>query len=80
MLHIWLPKCHGLFFSFICDTIVVKALEDIAQNQEIFNCYGIDYRMMTREERQSACKKRYYFECKCTICANPERELVRIWL
>jgi hypothetical protein len=60
---------------FICDTIVVKALEDIPQNEEIFNCYGIDYRGMVREQRQYACRKLYHFECKCVICSDPANEL-----
>ncbi|XP_044254997.1 SET and MYND domain-containing protein 4-like [Tribolium madens] len=60
---------------FMCDTIVVKALEDIAQNEEIFNCYGIDYRGMEREQRQYACKELYHFECKCVICSDPAHEL-----
>jgi hypothetical protein len=65
-----------MFSSFICDTIVVKALEDIPQNEEIFNCYGIDYRGMVREQRQYACRKLYHFECKCVICSDPANELV----
>ncbi|XP_019867309.1 SET and MYND domain-containing protein 4 [Aethina tumida] len=60
---------------FICDTIVVKALEDISENEEIFNCYGIDYRGMNREYRQIACRNIYHFECKCVICSDPTKEV-----
>ncbi|CAH0547824.1 unnamed protein product [Brassicogethes aeneus] len=60
---------------FICDTIVVKALEDIEEEEEIFNCYGIDYRGMNREYRQIACRNIYHFECKCVICSDPAKEV-----
>ncbi|XP_057661790.1 SET and MYND domain-containing protein 4-like isoform X1 [Diorhabda carinulata] len=60
---------------FICDTIVVKALEDIKENEEVFNCYGIDYRGMNREQRQIACRTLYHFECKCLICSDPLKEV-----
>lgn len=60
---------------FICDTIVVKALEDISENEEIFNCYGIDYRGMNREQRQIACRSLYHFECKCIICSDQSKEV-----
>ncbi|CAG9864473.1 unnamed protein product [Phyllotreta striolata] len=60
---------------FICDTIVVKALEDIQEQEEILNCYGIDYRGMNREQRQIACKGLYHFECKCVICSDPAQEV-----
>ncbi|ENN79834.1 hypothetical protein YQE_03657, partial [Dendroctonus ponderosae] len=60
---------------FICDTIVVKAIEDIEANEEIFNCYGIDYRGMNREQRQIACKSLYHFDCKCVICSDQSKEV-----
>ncbi|CAH1968869.1 unnamed protein product [Acanthoscelides obtectus] len=60
---------------FICDTIVVKALDDISENKEIYNCYGIDYRIMNREQRQMACRSLYHFDCKCEICTNPSKEV-----
>ncbi|XP_066256363.1 SET and MYND domain-containing protein 4-like [Euwallacea similis] len=60
---------------FICDTIVVKALEDISENQEIFNCYGVDYRTTSREERQKLCRSLYHFECKCEICSDELKEM-----
>ncbi|KAL1516683.1 hypothetical protein ABEB36_000563 [Hypothenemus hampei] len=60
---------------FICDTIIVKALEDIRENEEVFNCYGVTYRGMTKEHRQKICRSLYHFECKCIICSNPENEV-----
>ncbi|KAJ8964737.1 hypothetical protein NQ314_004668 [Rhamnusium bicolor] len=60
---------------FICDTIIVKALEDISENDEVFNCYGIDYRGMNRKQRQIACRSLYHFECKCVICIDPSKEV-----
>nr|CAI5865838.1 unnamed protein product [Callosobruchus analis] len=63
---------------FVCDTIVVKALEDISENEEIYNCYGIDYRAMTKDQRQMACRSLYHFECKCVICLDPTNEAVML--
>ncbi|KAL3285325.1 hypothetical protein HHI36_019434 [Cryptolaemus montrouzieri] len=60
---------------FVCDTIVVKALEDIQINEEVFNCYGIDYRAMGRTERQKYCLSLYNFECNCVICLDPMKEI-----
>lgn len=54
----------------------MKALEDISENEEVFNCYGIDYRGMNREQRQLACRSLYHFECKCVICIDPSKEVV----
>ncbi|XP_050315438.1 SET and MYND domain-containing protein 4-like [Anthonomus grandis grandis] len=60
---------------FICDTLVVKALEDIPERDEVFNCYGIDYRGMSRHQRQVACRSLYHFECKCVICSDQSKEV-----
>lgn len=67
---------HDYYCSFICDTIVVKALEDIQENEEVFNCYGIGFRGMNREQRQIALRSLYHFECKCEICSDQSKEVV----
>lgn len=63
---------------FVCDTIVVKASEDISEGQEVLNSYGINYRSMNKEERKEALKSLYFFDCKCTICADPLQEIVML--
>ncbi|XP_044752076.1 SET and MYND domain-containing protein 4-like isoform X4 [Coccinella septempunctata] len=60
---------------FVCDTIVVKALETIKENEEIYNCYGIYYRDMNRNERQNNCSQLYQFQCRCVICSDPTKEM-----
>ncbi|KAK9882070.1 hypothetical protein WA026_018917 [Henosepilachna vigintioctopunctata] len=60
---------------FICDTIVVRAVNDIKKETEIFNCYGIHYRAMRRCERQKQLLDLYNFECKCVICSDQTQEM-----
>ncbi|XP_045465214.1 SET and MYND domain-containing protein 4-like isoform X2 [Harmonia axyridis] len=60
---------------FVCDTIVVKALEDIKKDEEICNCYGICYRNMNKIERQQNCSQLYHFKCNCVICSDPSKEM-----
>lgn len=52
------------------DTAVVSAVEDISKNEQVFNCYGIDYRTMDRASRQKNLKDRYCFSCTCCVCTS----------
>lgn len=63
-------------FSYIDDTVIVRALEDLDVGDEVFNCYGTDYRFYDKDYRQKQLKELYFFECKCVICNDPSKEIV----
>ncbi|VEN37449.1 unnamed protein product [Callosobruchus maculatus] len=65
----------GLITKHIAQLSSNSTLQDISENEEIYNCYGIDYRTMTRDQRQMACRGLYHFECKCEICVDPTNEM-----
>ncbi|XP_076384434.1 protein-lysine N-methyltransferase SMYD4 isoform X2 [Megalopta genalis] len=56
---------------FMDQYLIVRALKDIAPNEEVFNCYGPNYRHMSTEERQKMLSSQYYFTCKCEPCTQP---------
>lgn len=56
--------------------VIVKALCDLKKNNEIFNCYGADYRYMKKKERREHLNSLYHFLCFCEICSDPNLEIV----
>ncbi|TGZ49030.1 Uncharacterized protein DBV15_10838 [Temnothorax longispinosus] len=60
--------------SFLGQTLITKATRDIATGEEVFNCYGADFRRMLRRERQEKMEGQYCFKCTCTACTLPEYE------
>lgn len=54
---------------FLC----VYATRDIMAGDEIFNCYGPHYKIMSRSERQSVLQQQYCFDCKCDKCASDDK-------
>ncbi|KAK9298502.1 hypothetical protein QLX08_008182 [Tetragonisca angustula] len=56
---------------FMNQYLIIRASKDIAKDEEIFNCYGPNYRYMTTEDRQKILKSQYCFTCKCTACTLP---------
>ncbi|XP_076297821.1 protein-lysine N-methyltransferase SMYD4-like isoform X2 [Lasioglossum baleicum] len=65
-------SCDGnIVMNFIDQYQVVRALKDIAANEEILICYGLHYRFASTEERQKQLLSQYYFTCKCKPCTQP---------
>lgn len=56
---------------FVGQYLIVRASKDIAQNEEVFNCYGPNYKHVTTENRQEMLESQYYFTCKCKPCTVP---------
>ncbi|XP_076660150.1 protein-lysine N-methyltransferase SMYD4 isoform X2 [Halictus rubicundus] len=56
---------------FMDQYLIVRALKDIATNEEIFNCYGPHYRHTSTEQRQKILSSQYCFTCKCKPCTQP---------
>lgn len=50
--------------------LTVYASRDIQHNEEVFNCYGPHYKLMDKEERQSALQQQYCFRCECKRCKS----------
>lgn len=50
--------------------LTIYASRTIKENEEVFNCYGPHYKLMDREERQSALKQQYCFQCECEKCKS----------
>lgn len=56
--------------SFDGQFLTVYAARPIDHGEQVFNCYGPHYKLMDREERQSALAQQYCFECKCEKCTS----------
>lgn len=50
--------------------LTIYASHDIARGEEIFNCYGPNFKLMSKSERQAALKQQYCFDCNCEKCTN----------
>ncbi|KAL0119343.1 hypothetical protein PUN28_007693 [Cardiocondyla obscurior] len=60
--------------SFLGQILITKAMRDIAAGEEVFNCYGTDFRRMMRRDRQEKLESQYCFKCNCAACTIPEYE------
>lgn len=60
--------------SFLGHILITKATQDIMAGEEVFNCYGADFRRMPRKERQDKMESQYCFKCNCAACTIPEYE------
>ncbi|XP_018306550.1 SET and MYND domain-containing protein 4 isoform X2 [Mycetomoellerius zeteki] len=60
--------------SFLGQFLITKATQDIAAGEEVFNCYGADFRRMLRKDRQEKMESQYCFKCDCAACTIPECE------
>lgn len=58
-------------------TLTIYAASDIRKGQEIFNCYGPNYKLMSFQERQDSLRLQYNFHCKCIKCSEKADEYVR---
>lgn len=56
--------------TFCKNTLTVYAARDVNPGGEIFNCYGPNFKLMSKDERKSALRQQYGFECKCTRCSS----------
>ncbi|CAH1725534.1 SET and MYND domain-containing protein 4-like [Aphis gossypii] len=64
----------NIFSSNILKYVVIKASRDINKGEEITNCYGPNFRRMRLVDRQISLKEQYHFDCKCSICMDPQKD------
>ncbi|EFN83374.1 SET and MYND domain-containing protein 4 [Harpegnathos saltator] len=64
----------NIITSFVDQYLIVRAMKDIQAGEEVSNCYGPNFRRMSREHRQEILKNQYGFECRCDPCVMPEYE------
>lgn len=57
--------------------LTIVATRDITEGEEVFNCYGPHWKLMSYQERQDTLRLQYNFECKCTKCEQRNDEYVR---
>lgn len=46
---------------------------------EVLNCYGPNYKLMSRSERQIALKQQYCFECQCDKCITDDKTRMKYY-
>lgn len=63
--------------SFEGNQLTIIASRDIAENENVYNCYGPHWKLMSYRERQDTLRLQYNFECKCTKCEQRNDEYVR---
>lgn len=51
----------------------IHATRDIEENEEIFNCYGPNYKLMSKMDRKIALKQQYCFDCNCPRCTSNDQ-------
>lgn len=59
--------------SFDGAYLKIYASNDIAENSEIFNCYGPNYKLMSKDNRQLTLKQQYCFTCNCERCLSNDK-------
>lgn len=52
--------------------LTIHASRDIAQKEEIFNCYGNHYKMVHTDDRQLNLYQQYHFMCTCEKCDSKD--------
>ncbi|CAL1689834.1 unnamed protein product [Lasius platythorax] len=60
--------------SFLDQTLIVKAIKDIKEGEEVLHCYGVEFRRMSKVDRQESLESQYCFTCNCKACTMPEYE------
>lgn len=50
--------------------LTIHASQNIAENEQIFNCYGQHYKLVHGQDRRSNLLQQYYFECECEKCES----------
>merc|ERR1712168_560276 len=60
----------SIISSFYKDVLVVKAVKNIKQGEEIFNCYGPHFKRMPQKYREECLKEQYFFYCECYPCST----------
>lgn len=56
--------------------LTIYAASDISTGDEIFNCYGPHWKLMSFQERQDTLRLQYNFQCNCTKCSQTNDEYV----
>lgn len=54
--------------SFNQDELIIRATRKICKNEEVFNCYGPNYKIMDRHSRKRSLQQQYCFICDCNKC------------
>ena len=60
--------------SFVGNQLIVRAIKDVPEGGEVFNCYGPHYRRMPRTERIESLEMQYRFTCTCPHCLDTETD------
>lgn len=56
--------------------LTIVANRDIAEGEQVFNCYGPQWKLMSYQERQNTLRQQYNFDCTCLKCINRNDEYV----
>lgn len=59
------------------NTLTVFASRNIPNSDEIFNCYGPNYKLMCQRDRQLALSQQYCFNCQCDRCTSNDNTWVQ---
>lgn len=62
--------------SFDGNQLTITASREVSENEEIYNCYGPHWKLMSFQERHDTLRLQYNFECKCTKCEQRNDEYV----
>lgn len=64
--------------KFAGKSLTIFAADGVDETEEIFNCYGPNYKLMSYQERQDSLKLQYNFTCQCSKCSEKADEYVSI--
>lgn len=56
--------------------LTIVASREISEGEEVFNCYGPNWKLMSYQERQDTLRLQYNFDCKCLKCEQRNDEYV----
>lgn len=62
--------------KFNNNELMVHASRDIADGDEILNCYGPNSKLHERKDRKDVLKQQYHFKCDCLSCSGQDEDYV----
>lgn len=56
--------------------LTIFTTDEVQEGEEVLNCYGPNYKLMSYQERQDSLRLQYNFNCNCIKCQEHNDEYV----
>ncbi|XP_031622222.1 SET and MYND domain-containing protein 4-like [Contarinia nasturtii] len=69
----------NVYNKFDGEYLSIYARYNIAKGAEILNCYGPNFKLFSKLERQALLKQQYSFDCKCEKCLSDDQTFMKFY-